>query len=330
MEPFKPQKKPCWPRWIALGVLLASSLWLCLETYNVLPPVLRRLPSHAIPSKPSPPPPLPAPIKRGVNELKLPQDGRIVDMTIAPMTDFKGKTKSEILAMRTARVNEHADLLARAYVPSPEVFGQIVDGKPWWGIEGIFRYGDGLKSIEGPSEESRFILNPFLLIAVMEAWAMRKGTTDTEYMPEPEWLFPKPEGLTWKLGQRPSAYVEYHASELLHILSSSNGKEHEGELALTTYNAQDFGFNYLYLDPERSYSVTAMTPGKVVPLVQFIHVGQSCQYPGGCNNGSPHQPEAGIKMGRDTGIAYFKLWRQAPQDLHQPEDMTFIIAMVWE
>ena len=46
------------------------------------------------------------------------------------------------------------------------MFGQVEDGRPWWGIEGQYFHGPGQRSIEGPSEESCFVLNPFLLVAV--------------------------------------------------------------------------------------------------------------------------------------------------------------------
>ena len=70
--------------------------------------------------------------------------------------------KTEILELREKYVSEYPELLNAAYKPSEDVFGQVEDGKPWWGILGISYYGSGQKSIEGPSKDSRYIINPFL------------------------------------------------------------------------------------------------------------------------------------------------------------------------
>lgn len=260
---------------------------------------------------------LPLQAETVTNELKLPNDNRIVEFSLAPSVEFDGKSKAEILGMREARVKEHAELLAQPYVPSPVVFGQVVDGKPWWGFEGIFYYGDGPKSIEGLSEESRFVLNPFLLIAIREAYASR--TQERTNVPF-EMVGPVPEGLTWKFGSPPSAYVEYHISELQFFSNSP--------LGVITYNARDLGFSTLYLDPKNSYGIEMEETNQPFPINQFIHVGQSCKYPGGCNNGSPFAKESRLKMKGGHAIASFKLWRKPPRDGNEKEDFRFTISMM--
>ena len=80
--------------------------------------------------------------------------------------DFDGLAFDEVCRLRREAVAEHASLVADGYRPSYGVFGQVQDGRPWWGIEGQYFHGPGERSIDGASEESRFVLNPFLLAAV--------------------------------------------------------------------------------------------------------------------------------------------------------------------
>jgi hypothetical protein len=85
------------------------------------------------------------------------------EIAINPTTSLCGFSRAKLYALRTKMVLQHPELVLGTYKPSQAVFGQIVDGKPWWGITGQFFYGSGKYSPTGDSEESRFILNPFLL-----------------------------------------------------------------------------------------------------------------------------------------------------------------------
>jgi hypothetical protein len=55
--------------------------------------------------------------------------------------DFK--SREEVFQIRAERVNVYADLLERPYLSSASIFGWIVGGRPWWGIEGQFCHGSG-------------------------------------------------------------------------------------------------------------------------------------------------------------------------------------------
>ena len=109
----------------------------------------------------------PAPAPAPGNRLALGAAAKLelVDLQVLASAELDRLSKADVLRLRRQAVMTQAPLLAADYVPSEAVFGQIVDGAPWWGIEGQFRHGPGPRSIEGPSEESRFILNPFLLVA---------------------------------------------------------------------------------------------------------------------------------------------------------------------
>ncbi|MCP4594805.1 MAG: hypothetical protein GY842_29080, partial [bacterium] len=75
-------------------------------------------------------------------------------------------SKADVLRFRRDAVAQHPRLIDPDYSPSRAVFGLIEDGLPWWGNAGQYFHGPGAKSIEGPSEESRYIVNPLLLVAV--------------------------------------------------------------------------------------------------------------------------------------------------------------------
>ena len=66
-----------------------------------------------------------------------------LDIPLQAPTEFDFVTKAEVLRLRTEAVRRYPDLLASDYTPSEAVFGQIVDGLPWWGIAGQFYYGPG-------------------------------------------------------------------------------------------------------------------------------------------------------------------------------------------
>jgi len=82
--------------------------------------------------------------------------------------ELDGMTRAEVEQLRTYYVDKHPELV-REYTPSSAVFGQIVDGLPWWGVEGQFCDGPGERGIDGDSEEARWVINPFLLLGVDEA-----------------------------------------------------------------------------------------------------------------------------------------------------------------
>src|SRR5271154_681384 len=135
------------------------------------------------------------------NELALGQSSKItgpIDIPIVPPADFNFKTKAEILQIRKREVLKHPELLKGTYIPDEQVFGRIEDKKPWWGIFGQAYYGAGQNSIRGPAEESRFILNPFLLAGEPATEGMDKSrvsASDLETHNYP--TFYQPTGLRW-------------------------------------------------------------------------------------------------------------------------------------
>ena len=95
-----------------------------------------------------------------------------IEIPLNRPTALNFKSKAEILSLRRAAVSKMPILLRSGYQPSEVVFGQIEDGRSWWGMDGSFVWGAGNRSLEGDSEESRFLVNPFLLVGANSGSAL--------------------------------------------------------------------------------------------------------------------------------------------------------------
>jgi len=97
-------------------------------------------------------------------------------------------------------------------------------------------------------------------------------------------------------------------------------------LALHAANARDSGFNYLYVEKDMSENIGSLnTQGQAVAIPYFYHKGNSCGYPGGCNNMSPKAPDLRVRINVLPAVIYIKLWKSKPAKTSLPADMTFII-----
>jgi len=250
---------------------------------------------------------------------------QLVDIAINPMIELDFKTKSQIYDIRKEYVFQHPELASKDYSPSEEVFGEIEDGKPWWGILGACYYGDGDKSIEGLSEESRFLANPFLLVGLKEVYAHR--INDEELSPKA--IYPRPINLVWQ-ADRTFAKVKYDITSYWKEASKYSYSEAEEHiLYLAPYNARDFGFSYLYVTPRESKNISSLNKtGQALSIPHMLHCGGSCGYPGGCNNASPEDSNFKIKIKKLPAHVNIKLWRNEPEDVKQEPDMLFILDLI--
>lgn len=256
------------------------------------------------------------PIKYAYDEIKS------MGIKINPLVELDFMTRQQIYALRKRYVQQQPQVsMVRSYTPSGAVFGQIEDKKPWWGIMGLSHIGAGKQSIMGLSEESRFIANPFLLVAVGEAYAF----TVHGRKPPSSGVYPKPVRLLWQLDDT-FARVRYDIKSYWRMAKRYYDNKYLYDFELVAYNARDLGFQYMYIVPEKSKNVTYRSA--LVELKQFIHCGGSCGYPGGCNNHSPHQAELDIKIQGVPASLFIKLWRRKPRSHSQKADMVFVIEMI--
>ncbi len=234
--------------------------------------------------------------------------------------DLNYRTKSDILSARVKLVERFPGLLASPYTPS-NIFDAIEDNRPWWGMHGAFIWGPGQRSIEGAAEESRFLMNPYLLVGANSGTCLIWDTdkiTDFDlndrsfpycWLPQSLYFYPA-QGLM---------QATYNVSNFNQQLANHGGLltvpvSDTIKFGLIAYNAADFGYKYIYLDLSKSLNITApMKIDRPVLIKQIIHCGGTCQIPGGCNNMSPAQPE--IDEFHCTALparANIRLWKEQP------------------
>ena len=86
-------------------------------------------------------------------------------VTVNPQVPLSYKSKEDVYAIRRSAVKKSI-FSDSGYEPSSQVFGQIVSNKPWYGSNICRDINTRLPQITGPSEESRFINNPTMLVAI--------------------------------------------------------------------------------------------------------------------------------------------------------------------
>lgn len=279
----------------------------------------------------------------GHNELALGSRANVeaLDLGLQPPVELDYLPSSEILDLRRAAVARYPDLLAGSYRPSREVF-RLASGRPWWGIAGQFYHGPGEHSIDGPAEESRFLLNPYLLVAAefrglsiwsngqrALAWDKARITAGDLARPDFPFYCPPVSLRWWPIESR--AEVTYDVSACLSALNRWTLYPlgiTDASFDLTAYNARDLGLEYLYWSPESSQNVSAgQAMQSPIAIPHFLHQGSSCGFPGGCNNMSPHVPElSGLQIQRLPARAVIQLWRDEQASAEQASDMTFVLV----
>ncbi len=161
-----------------------------------------------------------------------------LDIPLQPPIELDFAAKAEVLQLRTEAVLNYPDLIISEYRPTYAVFDQVEDGLPWWGTLGNFYYGPGEQSLEGPAEESRFILNPYLLVAAEVHSYWDRNALPEASARQPDFpLYCAPSQLRW---QPRAAYAEVSYSAQCVQQVKSNFFD------LIVYNARDLNLNYIY------------------------------------------------------------------------------------
>ena len=192
------------------------------------------------------------------------------------------KSKEEILKLRKHYV-EQSMFANPDYEPSNQVFGEIESGKPWNSMKQCKYKQTDKSDIDGPSEESRYINNPALLVGVEYAfYDYYCGDRRTEEIP-----YSKPIKIKYFKDEKTMEVV-------------FGGLPYCTEKGRTWYNlkginARDLGYKYAYIDKEKStldieFVEETNASNSIIEFQDFIHVGGSCGHKGGCNNASPNQP----------------------------------------
>lgn len=257
-----------------------------------------------------------------------PRDIGTMDFTevrIQGMKEFDFLTREEILGQRRIAVQAYPEFFFPEYRPDTLVFGPMKSGKPWWGMLGISYYGPGGQSLEGLSEESRFILNPYLLLGLSEIYAYQ---VDQEFF-RPAEIYPKLRRLVWghdrRWAQATYDVSDFFAGEEKYRYPPKDRRK----VVLSVLNARDYGFRHFAFVGEESENVQQLQgSGEVHRLQAEIHRDSSCGFPGGCNNAGPVRKSYILEVGDLPARACFKLWQWKPKNEEAPADMVYLIEMV--
>jgi hypothetical protein len=249
----------------------------------------------------------------------------VFSLPIEEMISLNGNSKQDIYNVRKACVMRYPELAPANYKPSEAVFGQIVDGKPWWGMLGLCYYGAGEQSIEGPSRESQFILNPYILMGLKISRVVKLSGLG---LLEPRIYYPVPKSLVWNKKEK-VAVMTYEVADFLDYQRQIGMSEKDTKhMNLNTYNARDLGYPYYCIESEHSENVSGPGVDRVTSNIQYIHCGGSCGHSGGCNNQSPYQAESEFDISTLPARAVLKLWKKLPASAADNADMTFVIEMI--
>lgn len=210
------------------------------------------------------------------------------------------------------------------YEPSDYVFGQIEDRKPWMRAT-LCRNKNGSIDVEGFSEESRFINNPTVLVALEYPFFV----TNPDFSDcDSKQAIMLPKSVSYN-GITNEIVVVY--TNLPVFIQNNSFYQFNG------INAKDFGYDYFYLDKSKStYQpefLNDINPStQVMQFQNFLHLGSSCGHQGGCNNGSPRQPALEFtykseKYTQQNIKLYLKLWKSQPQSPDSAADINEIIII---
>lgn len=266
--------------------------------------------------------------KKNINsESEQKQSSDFQHIAVNLPTALSGKSKSEIYNIRKKYVKE--SVFAKAnYEPSEEVFGGIVGGKPWISANVCANPQTGLQSINGPSEESRFINNPTMLVAIEYPFIVHYTDSERCASKRVELI---PTSIKYS-AKKKLIIVKYY-----HLPFSTNNNP--SFYVFNGINARDLGYKYAYIDMNKSsYPVDFIHSDNISAGIKefqnFIHLGGSCGHDGGCNNGSPRQPFLEFKSNatsynNENRVIYIKLWKSMPKSPDAPADIIEKIILKW-
>jgi len=249
---------------------------------------------------------------------KIVLNGITRNATIYDISEYDFKTKQEIYNLRKYVVAQTMSDFVKDYKINENVYGAIEDNKPWWGMQGIMCRGSGKNSIDGPSEESRFMNNPLILLGLDMNVAINLPNWDcSNVYPKPSEIMIKPD-----LNQ---IIVTYNITNYNEKIANTPWASMQDIYHFAAQNARDFGYEYGFVS---DYSGIKFTNNPnisthVYKFLDYIHTGGSCGYDGGCNNGSPTQPNLHFNITSLPANVEFKLYRHNPKSTDDTPDLLF-------
>lgn len=254
-------------------------------------------------------------------------NGEFKQLWVNPPSEFNNMRKDEIYSIRKAYVKDSLFALDN-YEPNERVFGTIEDYKPWWGsiiCQPIGYEGDNHENIEGESQQSIQINNPNALVGLKNVYFMY-DRHESDFC-ESEYARFIPQAI--KYSEKDNLIVaEYEVSkDFLNTYVQLDNRRKRFPLQLSGLNALDFGYKYVYafdtknIEMFHSNNITE----NIGMFRDYIHVGGSCKYEGGCNNISPMQNDKMVTVKALPAEINLKLWKKQPRDKYSKADMYYRI-----
>ena len=244
--------------------------------------------------------------------------------------EYNYLTKHEIYDIRKRYV-ERSIFASEDYEPNEEVFGQIVDKKPWYGSSAcnILNYkGDYHENIEGLSKVSTQVNNPNALVGVIliiRPWA----DENNEEFCNGEYNKFLPVSLSYNEKENLILAKYRVSSKFPQYRAYIEGKKYGYPLKLSGLNARDFGYKYVYAFETNNIKMMHPERPSVIDDVRtfedFIHLGTSCNYAGGCNNISPMQEDLTFLITDLPAEINLKLWKKSPLNKRLNADFNYKI-----
>lgn len=252
-----------------------------------------------------------------------------VQLETTGLANYNGKTKEHLYELRSKAVNAHPNLLKSPYAPSANVF-QIDDKANWWALKG-FLFREAVDKVDGPSRESAFFGNPYMLVA--PEWYADPITPAQSRFPKrsdfanvfPTYLQPASIKIFPKEQREEITYNIMPHYNMVKSMMSGNWPITNLGFNLNAYNARDFGFNFIYVDASKSKNLQKYS-SDVKGIGQGIAQNKSCAP--SCNDvtGSPDDL-LGIKLKDVPAQCHILLWKEKPSSYVVPADMTVDIII---
>ena len=251
-----------------------------------------------------------------------------VDVPFNGTMDLNFKTRDEVLGMRTnmAMRNTLPQLLDGGVYRPTDVFDGIKDDKTWIGLKGRTFYSNTYKCIEGLAEESRFLCTPYLLVAADVR--NTAGEFDRNRYPDMETIansqFPQ-QCPPKKIILDPVNATEVVDYDVTSYRNSCNVylrrpiSIDKVEFGLTAYNARDFGYRWMYVQPEPLSSRVQKYPR--LPHGPF-EIKQNVSFVGYNDMIGDSEDFQRYQFMSVPARLVISLWKAKPQSATDPSDFT--------
>ena len=262
--------------------------------------------------------------------LKIRNTSAFETLKINPRSEYSFLTKKEIFDIRKRYVQD--SIFARKnYKPSAREFGSIANNKPWWGnirCQELDYKGDYTEHIQGKSEQSLKINNPNMLVS-LNNYVIPWHTEANDDFCTSEYSKFLPHSLKYDKNNK-LLVIEYQVPRrFLDMRANISGNSVRFPIQLSGLNALDFGYKYVYAFDTKNiqmYDYNNNITKHIGEFVDYIHLGNSCKYKGGCNNISPVQFDKMIMLTNLPAEINLKLWKNEPINKYIKADIYYKIV----